>query len=114
MHRGGSTSRGRGRGRGRGGRANRGKLQRVATYRREQAEIDQLQKRIEEEVPPPGSQDTTATLFSELPLSRYTMTGALYGQQVCQDTWTMGNHFGTFGRAKMATMQGWSQLDLQN
>ena len=47
----------------------------LSTTRREEAEIKQLEARIAAEMPPPGSNETSAADFSQLPLSRYTLTG---------------------------------------
>ena len=47
----------------------------LSTTRREESEIKQLEVRIAAEMPPPGSTDSTAADFSQLPLSRYTLTG---------------------------------------
>jgi hypothetical protein len=52
----------------------------LSTTKREEAEIRQLEARIKEESPPPGSVDATASEFSQLPLSRYTHTGLERGK----------------------------------
>lgn len=47
----------------------------VSTVKREKIEIQQLQKRIDAEAPPSGSQDIPVTTFAELPICRYTFNG---------------------------------------
>lgn len=47
----------------------------VSTTRREESDIKQLDVRIAAEMPPPGSTETSASDFAQLPLSRYTLTG---------------------------------------
>jgi len=51
-------------------------IPRVATGKREEIEVTQLQKRVEKEAPPVGSQEATAEAFADLPLSKYTQKGA--------------------------------------
>lgn len=48
-------------------------MAKLSTTKREEAEIKQLKKRIEEEAPPPGEANVEATQFSQLPISRYTL-----------------------------------------
>lgn len=52
----------------------------VSTTKREAVEIEQLEARIAEESPEPGSVDIAATEFSELPVSRYTLNGLQKGK----------------------------------
>lgn len=71
---------GRGRGRGRGGGRGRGRGRGVAkssTARREAAEVEHLDRRIAEEVPPSGTSAAKEKVkkFAHLPLSSYTVTG---------------------------------------
>ena len=85
------SSRGGGRGGGRGGRggARGGKTskqklalearKRVSTSKREEVESRDLQKRIRDEAPAPGTapvlEGGVVPLFSDMPLSRYTTSG---------------------------------------
>jgi hypothetical protein len=92
--RGGKPSRGGGGGggqRGRGGRGGRGggaggrrddrePRAKLSTTKREEAEIKQLEARIAAEAPPPGSSESSASDFAQLPLSRYTQTGLQRGK----------------------------------
>ena len=50
-------------------------IPRVATGKREEIEVTQLQKRVDQEAPPVGSQEATAEAFADLPLSKYTHKG---------------------------------------
>jgi superfamily II DNA/RNA helicase len=45
----------------------------LTTTKREESEIKVLEKRIAEESPEPGSMEVSASEFTELPLSRYTL-----------------------------------------
>jgi superfamily II DNA/RNA helicase len=52
----------------------------ISTTKREESEIKALVARIEEEAPAPGSLETDAAEFADLPLSQYTMTGLNRGK----------------------------------
>ena len=64
-------------------------IPRVATAKREEIEVTQLQKRVDSEAPPVGSQEATAEAFSDLPLSSYTQKGRFLSLLMNQ------NHFET-------------------
>ena len=75
----GRGGRGRGGG-GRGGGSAGAPAATITTTRREEAEIKHLEARIAAEAPAAGSSDMTAADFSQLPLSRYTLTGLEHGK----------------------------------
>ncbi len=52
----------------------------ISTAKREEAEIKALAARIASDTPEPGSLETAAVEFTDLPLSQYTLTGLKRGK----------------------------------